>query len=372
MIDTASSNLRDICNELCVVCGDKASGKHYGKIGYVCRGNKDCPVTKFHRNRCQYCRLKKCLAMGMRSESVRSSSFGFVTSPDLSVASAASGSASAAADCSKLADSTTTDKSPPPTSGSDSQVNYCLYRNIYNYICETSSRLLFLSIHWASRVCITLSTIQEAVLKQRWCEIFLIGLLQCAGKFCLNSMLTAVSIHLHTCTLLGQLKIEKYEEVLEQINSLQDLLHRTQQLKLTDMEYGYLKLIICSAPGIFEQLKKSSSSSSFITASPFGSRRQTHTASACNAAHLNDFRKKACREILEQLRRSDCAEDRYTDMLLVLPALRSFNKQILVELFFSGLIGNLQIENVIPFILKMDIQQIFGQVTSAITDMSDS
>ncbi|VDM53575.1 unnamed protein product [Angiostrongylus costaricensis] len=74
--------------ELCVVCGDKASGRHYGavscegckgffkrsirkQIGYMCRGSKDCPVTKFHRNRCQYCRLKKCLSMGMRSESVQ-------------------------------------------------------------------------------------------------------------------------------------------------------------------------------------------------------------------------------------------------------------------------------------------------------------
>ena len=38
------------------------------QIGYVCRGSKDCPVTKFHRNRCQFCRLKKCLGMGMRSE----------------------------------------------------------------------------------------------------------------------------------------------------------------------------------------------------------------------------------------------------------------------------------------------------------------
>ena len=61
------------------------SGRHYGAIscegckgffkrsirkqlGYQCRGNKNCEVTKHHRNRCQYCRLQKCLAMGMRSD----------------------------------------------------------------------------------------------------------------------------------------------------------------------------------------------------------------------------------------------------------------------------------------------------------------
>lgn len=71
--------------ELCVVCGDRASGRHYGAIscegckgffkrsirkqlGYQCRGSKSCEVTKHHRNRCQYCRLQKCLAMGMRSD----------------------------------------------------------------------------------------------------------------------------------------------------------------------------------------------------------------------------------------------------------------------------------------------------------------
>ena len=49
----------------------------------------------------------------------------------------------------------------------------------------------------------------------------------------------------------------------------------------------------------------------------------------------------------------------------MLPALRSFNRQILVELFFSGLIGNVHIENVIPFILKMNVLQVFGSKTDA-------
>ena len=36
--------------------------------GYLCRGNKDCEVNKSQRNRCQHCRLRKCLAMGMRGD----------------------------------------------------------------------------------------------------------------------------------------------------------------------------------------------------------------------------------------------------------------------------------------------------------------
>lgn len=74
-----------IPNVDCMVCGDKSSGKHYGQftcegcksffkrsvrrnLTYTCRGNRDCPIDQHHRNQCQYCRLKKCLKVGMRRE----------------------------------------------------------------------------------------------------------------------------------------------------------------------------------------------------------------------------------------------------------------------------------------------------------------
>ena len=70
----------------CVICGDKATGNHYGvtscegckgffkrtvqnKKTYTCRNlSKDCPINKRHRNRCQFCRYQKCLAAGMLKE----------------------------------------------------------------------------------------------------------------------------------------------------------------------------------------------------------------------------------------------------------------------------------------------------------------
>lgn len=35
---------------------------------YVCLANKNCPVDKRRRNRCQYCRFQKCLSVGMVKE----------------------------------------------------------------------------------------------------------------------------------------------------------------------------------------------------------------------------------------------------------------------------------------------------------------
>ncbi|KFO87659.1 Nuclear receptor subfamily 4 group A member 3 [Buceros rhinoceros silvestris] len=73
------------------VCGDNAACQHYGvrtcegckgffkrtvqkNAKYVCLANKNCPVDKRRRNRCQYCRFQKCLSVGMVKEVVRTDS----------------------------------------------------------------------------------------------------------------------------------------------------------------------------------------------------------------------------------------------------------------------------------------------------------
>uniref|UniRef100_A0A4W3IID4 Nuclear receptor subfamily 4 group A member 2 n=1 Tax=Callorhinchus milii TaxID=7868 RepID=A0A4W3IID4_CALMI len=75
---------------LCAVCGDNAACQHYGvrtcegckgffkrtvqkNAKYVCLANKNCPVDKRRRNRCQYCRFQKsvCLSSVVRTDSLK-------------------------------------------------------------------------------------------------------------------------------------------------------------------------------------------------------------------------------------------------------------------------------------------------------------
>ena len=40
-------------------------------MSYACREDKNCPIDKRHRNRCQFCRYNKCVAVGMKRDAVQ-------------------------------------------------------------------------------------------------------------------------------------------------------------------------------------------------------------------------------------------------------------------------------------------------------------
>lgn len=53
---------------------------------------------------------------------------------------------------------------------------------------------------------------------------------------------------------------------------------------------------------------------------------------------------------------------RLSRLLLRLPALRLMSAAITEELFFAGLIGNVQIDSIIPYILRMETADYNSQI----------
>lgn len=79
------SGAMGMTNQFCAICGDRATGKHYGASScdgckgffrrsvrknhvYTCRFSRNCVVDKDKRNQCRYCRLRKCFKAGMKKE----------------------------------------------------------------------------------------------------------------------------------------------------------------------------------------------------------------------------------------------------------------------------------------------------------------
>jgi len=393
------------CSDVCVVCGDKASGRHYGAIscegckgffkrsirkenGYLCRGNKDCQVNKSQRNRCQYCRMEKCLAMGMRGDSVQSerrpgrpSLNGIKKNmrehQSFKESSALHGNYTTANNntiidhmsvyknheqedieeisseqsdiLSSLEDlqlKLTREKSPPK---SPPVFNHCsfdcldpslVYFNLscpalppsplnIQFVCESASRILFHSVHWARKVPVFKDmsfSNQVFILRSTWADLFILGLAQCNHVLPLSEILSAIVSHLQTSLAMDSLSLFKTRQLVNTLTNIKNIVNRVSKLSMDQEEFAYLKLTILLGPD------QSSSD-------------QGQCESLSDSV-LSSFRDYCQRE-------NNFIEGRFSKILLHTIPLRSFPADLLEELFFSGLIGEVKIDSVIPYILNM-------------------
>ncbi|KAM5171098.1 nuclear receptor subfamily 2 group C member 1 isoform 2-T2 [Mantella aurantiaca] len=483
-------NLNKPLIDLCVVCGDKASGRHYGAVTcegckgffkrsirknlvYACRGSKDCVINKHYRNRCQFCRLQRCIALGMKQDSVqcerkpievsreKSSNCAASTekiyirkdlrSPLAATATFVSDNKTARSsglldpgvlvnlqpsaiktepvlishdkmeacqgDLSTLAnvvtslanlnkskelsqsstelsimeslsngDASLTElpqddqsssevtrafdtlaKALNPSESSvhsssesidaasnifgdvavveiegplltDSHIAFKLtmpspmpeYLNVH-YICESASRLLFLSMHWARSIPMFQALGQEvstSLVKACWSELFSLGLAQCSQIMNVATILTAFVNHLHGSLQHDKLTGEKLKLVMDHIFKLQEFCNSMVRLNLDGYEYAYLKAIVLFSPD--------------------------HPGLE-NVSQIEKLQEKAYMEFQDYVTRA-YPDDTYrlSRLLLRLPALRLMSAAVMEELFFAGLIGNVQIDSIIPYILRME------------------
>uniref|UniRef100_A0A2I3TAM9 Nuclear receptor subfamily 2 group C member 2 n=2 Tax=Pan TaxID=9596 RepID=A0A2I3TAM9_PANTR len=479
---------------LAKVINQQTSGRHYGAVScegckgffkrsvrknltYSCRSNQDCIINKHHRNRCQFCRLKKCLEMGMKMESVQSERKPFdvqrekpsncaastekiyirkdlrsplIATPTFvadkdgarqtglldpgmlvniqqpliredgtvllatdSKAETSQGAlgtlANVVTSLANLSESlnngdtseiqpedqsaseitrafdtlakalNTTDSSSSPsladgidTSGggsihvisrdqstpiievegpllSDTHVTFKLtmpspmpeYLNVH-YICESASRLLFLSMHWARSIPAFQALGQDcntSLVRACWNELFTLGLAQCAQVMSLSTILAAIVNHLQNSIQEDKLSGDRIKQVMEHIWKLQEFCNSMAKLDIDGYEYAYLKAIVLFSPD--------------------------HPG-LTSTSQIEKFQEKAQMELQDYVQKT-YSEDTYrlARILVRLPALRLMSSNITEELFFTGLIGNVSIDSIIPYILKMETAEYNGQITGA-------
>ncbi|KAF6210743.1 hypothetical protein GE061_013853 [Apolygus lucorum] len=333
----------------CVVCGDKSSGKHYGQftcegcksffkrsvrrnLTYSCRGNRNCPIDQHHRNQCQYCRLKKCIKMGMRREAVQRGRVPPSQPPSLpgqfsltngeAAMSAAAAAAAAAAGFnghSYLSSyiSLLLRAEPYPTS----RYGQCMQPNNImgiDNICELAARLLFSAVEWARNIPFFPDlqvTDQVALLRLVWSELFVLNASQCSMPLHVAPLLAAAGLH------ASPMAADRVVAFMDHIRIFQEQVEKLKALHVDSAEYSCLKAIVL------------------------------FTTDACglsDVAHIESLQEKSqC--ALEEYCRTQYPNQptRFGKLLLRLPSLRTVSSQVIEQLFFVRLVGKTPIETLI-------------------------
>ncbi|CAM1322464.1 NR2C2 (predicted) [Pycnogonum litorale] len=203
-----------------------------------------------------------------------------------------------------------------------------------SYICESASRLLFLSIHWARMIPafqLLLPDVQATLAKSCWSELFVLGLTQSSEVMNLSTILSTINQQLYIDLEEGKCTVEQVKYLDENVQKLQEFVNTLLRMEVDEHEYAYLKAMILFSPD------------------PPG---------LPSSRQVEKFQDKAYQELRAYIEQSlPHNNERFPKLLLRLPALRSTSPTVMEKLFFTGLIGESKIDTIIPFILKMDISE---------------
>ncbi|XP_032363469.1 retinoic acid receptor RXR-beta-A isoform X4 [Etheostoma spectabile] len=318
---------------LCAICGDRSSGKHYGvyscegckgffkrtvrkDLTYTCRDSKDCMVDKRQRNRCQYCRYQKCLAMGMKREAVQeerqrnkeregemeSSSAVNEEMPVEKILEA------------EMAVEQKTELHADGSSGGSSP------NDPVTNICQAADKQLFTLVEWAKRIPhfseLALDD-QVILLRAGWNEL-LIASFSHRSISVKDGILLATGLHVHRNSAHSAGVGAIFDRVLT------ELVSKMRDMQMDKTELGCLRAII-----LFNPDAKGLSNPSEVEL--LRERVYASLESYCKQKYPDQ-------------------QGRFAKLLLRLPALRSIGLKCLEHLFFFKLIGDTPIDT---FLMEM-------------------
>ncbi|XP_032233935.2 COUP transcription factor 1 isoform X3 [Nematostella vectensis] len=324
----------------CAVCGDKSSGKHYGvftcegcksffkrsvrrNLTYTCRASRDCPIDQHHRNQCQYCRLKKCLKVGMRREGSTAVQRGRIPAAQTPTQNAAlpgingDGSTNGHSYLSGFI-ALLLRAEPYPTTRFQQGLNMpCGIMGIEN-ICELAARLLFSAVEWARNIPFfpdLAVTDQVALLRLVWSELFVLNAAQCPMPLQVAPLLATAGIH------SNHMSPDRMVSFMDNIRIFQEQVEKLRNLHVDAAEFACLKAIVLFT-----------SDASGLTDPQYIESLQEKTQCALEEYTRNQYPNQPTR---------------FGKLLLRLPSLRSISSSVVEQLFFVRLVGKTPIETLL-------------------------
>lgn len=331
-----SGNMASFTKHICAICGDRSSGKHYGvyscegckgffkrtvrkDLTYTCRDNKDCLIDKRQRNRCQYCRYQKCLAMGMKREAVQEERQRGKDRGESEVESTSSANEDMPVEKILEAELAVEPKTEAyveanvglsPSSPNDPVTN----------ICQAADKQLFTLVEWAKRIPhfseLPLDD-QVILLRAGWNEL-LIASFSHRSIAVKDGILLATGLHVHRNSAHSAGVGAIFDRVLT------ELVSKMRDMQMDKTELGCLRAIVLFNPD---------------------------SKGLSNPAEVEALREKVYAS-LEAYCKHKYPEQpgRFAKLLLRLPALRSIGLKCLEHLFFFKLIGDTPIDT---FLMEM-------------------
>ncbi|XP_016408789.1 retinoic acid receptor RXR-alpha-B-like isoform X1 [Sinocyclocheilus rhinocerous] len=323
-----------LTKHICAICGDRSSGKHYGvyscegckgffkrtvrkDLTYTCRDNKDCIIDKRQRNRCQYCRYQKCLAMGMKREAVQEerqrakerseAEFGSCANEDMPVEKILEAELAVEPKTETYVEA---NLSAPANSPNDPVTN----------ICQAADKQLFTLVEWAKRIPhfsdLPLDD-QVILLRAGWNEL-LIASFSHRSIAVKDGILLATGLHVHRESAHTAGVGAIFDRVLT------ELVSKMRDMQMDKTELGCLRAIV-----LFNPDSKGLSNPSEVEAL----RERVYASLEAYCKHKYPDQ-----------------PGRFAKLLLRLPALRSIGLKCLEHLFFFKLIGDTPIDT---FLMEM-------------------
>ncbi|KAJ7400668.1 Hepatocyte nuclear factor 4-gamma [Pitangus sulphuratus] len=317
-------------SSLCAICGDRATGKHYGASScdgckgffrrsirknhvYSCRFNRQCVVDKDKRNQCRYCRLKKCFRAGMKKEAVqnerdristRRNTFDGCNIPSISTLSQAE---------------TLSRQISMSSPGSSTDINVKKIAGVSD-VCESMKQQLLVLVEWAKYIpgfCELPLDDQVALLRAHAGEHLLLG----AAK---RSMAYKDILLLGNNYIIHRNSTEV--EICRVANRILDELVRPfQEIQIDDNEYACLKAIV-----FFDPDAKGLSN-------PMKIKNMRFQVQISLEDYIND--------------RQYDSRGRFGELLLLLPTLQSITWQMIEQIQLVKLFGIVKIDSLLQEML---------------------